>query len=235
MRETFVAAIVEPNALYREGLARILRASRFRILVSAPLLDDAASNVLAEHNNVLLVIGSGDDHQAMIRQIELFKAKNSAGRVAVVTDRHHQNEAVAAFRAGANAYFAGGTSGDAFIKSLDLVMLGETLMPAAMLMLLPEYERVNGTPLIEAELTRSHDTPQLSMQEKRILRSLVEGDSNKVIARKVSIAEATVKVHIKAILRKLRVHNRTQAAVWAINTGSFDSAISGRLEDLERP
>jgi two-component system nitrate/nitrite response regulator NarL len=48
---------------------------------------------------------------------------------------------------------------------------------------------------------------------------LVEGYSNKVIAHRIGIAEATVKTHIKAILRKVRVQNRTQAAVWAMNKG----------------
>ena len=50
-----------------------------------------------------------------------------------------------------------------------------------------------------------------------ILRCLIEGASNKCIARKIDITEATVKVHIKEILRKIRVQNRTQAAIWGIN------------------
>jgi two-component system, NarL family, nitrate/nitrite response regulator NarL len=50
---------------------------------------------------------------------------------------------------------------------------------------------------------------------------LLNGDANKVIARKVDIAEATVKVHVKAILRKIRVQNRTQAAIWAMNCRLF--------------
>jgi len=50
-----------------------------------------------------------------------------------------------------------------------------------------------------------------------ILRCLIEGNSNKSIARKIDIAEATVKVHVKAILRKIRVQNRTQAAIWGMN------------------
>ena len=49
---------------------------------------------------------------------------------------------------------------------------------------------------------------------------------NKVIARKIDIAEATVKVHIKAILRKIRVQNRTQAAIWAMNHNSALLAVS---------
>jgi two-component system nitrate/nitrite response regulator NarL len=43
----------------------------------------------------------------------------------------------------------------------------------------------------------------------------MDGEPNKVIARKLHVAEATVKVHIKAILRKIGVANRTQAAMWA--------------------
>ncbi|MFX5817298.1 LuxR C-terminal-related transcriptional regulator, partial [Acinetobacter baumannii] len=58
---------------------------------------------------------------------------------------------------------------------------------------------------------------QLSPREISILQCLIEGDSNKCIARKINIAEATVKVHIKAILRKIRVQNRTQAAIWGLN------------------
>ena len=50
-----------------------------------------------------------------------------------------------------------------------------------------------------------------------MLERLIEGDSNKCIARKIDIAEATVKVHVKAILRKIRVQNRTQAAIWGMN------------------
>jgi two-component system, NarL family, nitrate/nitrite response regulator NarL len=55
----------------------------------------------------------------------------------------------------------------------------------------------------------------LSRRELVILRTLTEGASNKIIARKLVITESTVKVHMKAILRKLRLQNRTQAAMWA--------------------
>jgi len=59
--------------------------------------------------------------------------------------------------------------------------------------------------------------PSLSRCEMLILRMLMEGASNKVIARRLVITESTVKVHMKAILRKLRLQNRTQAAIWARN------------------
>ena len=61
--------------------------------------------------------------------------------------------------------------------------------------------------------------PTLSKREREILRGLVSGWSNKVIARELAITEATVKVHMKALLRKIRITNRTQAAIWANNNG----------------
>ncbi len=60
---------------------------------------------------------------------------------------------------------------------------------------------------------------QLSDREQQILRDLARGHSNKIIARTYSLAEATVKVHMKSILRKTRLANRTQAAIWAMENG----------------
>jgi two-component system nitrate/nitrite response regulator NarL len=56
----------------------------------------------------------------------------------------------------------------------------------------------------------------LSPREKEILSDVVAGHSNKVIARHLEITEATVKVHLKSVLRKIRMENRTQAAIWAL-------------------
>jgi two-component system nitrate/nitrite response regulator NarL len=174
----------------------------------------------------LLIIDAGDDLNRIAGQIEFFKRQHPAGRVAVLADHYQPSEIVSAFRAGANAYFPKVAACDALIKYLELVMLGETIVPPMVLPIILDFEvddmRETTTRdigrdlvLIEAEGHRS----QLSTREKCILRCLVEGDSNKVIARKVDIAEATVKVHVKAILRKIRVHNRTQAAIWAMNNG----------------
>jgi two-component system nitrate/nitrite response regulator NarL len=60
---------------------------------------------------------------------------------------------------------------------------------------------------------------RLSEREAQILDGLVKGQPNKVIARTIDISEATVKVHMKSILRKIRVANRTQAAIWALENG----------------
>jgi DNA-binding NarL/FixJ family response regulator len=238
MRDVFSTVLVVSSGLLREGLARILRAAHFQILSSATALDDSVLNSLSRYQSVLLVIGSGDDPDATARQIELFKKKHRSGRVAVVADHYQLSDVISAFRAGADAYLVKVTNYRAFVKALESVMLGATIMPSEVLQSIFSHEdeainrdfRIQADPLVEAE---NNSMPHLSIQEKRILRHLVDGDSNKVIARKIDIAEATVKVHIKAILRKTRVHNRTQAAIWAVNNGSFAATIASGLDDLE--
>jgi two-component system nitrate/nitrite response regulator NarL len=74
---------------------------------------------------------------------------------------------------------------------------------------------------------RNHHS--LSEREAQMLEGLVKGHPNKVIARTCDIAEATVKVHIKAILRKIRVENRTQAAIWAMSNGYAADGSNVRL------
>jgi DNA-binding CsgD family transcriptional regulator len=67
----------------------------------------------------------------------------------------------------------------------------------------------------------------LSKREHQILRCLVYGMSNKLIARELNIAETTVKVHIRGVLRKTRLSNRTQAAIWALNSNFSSSPPAG--------
>ena len=72
----------------------------------------------------------------------------------------------------------------------------------------------------DARVQHNIPEPQLTDRQLAILRRLARGDSNKTIARTCHIAELTVKLHIKSILRKIRVKNRTQAAIWAIQNAS---------------
>ena len=74
----------------------------------------------------------------------------------------------------------------------------------------------------------------LSQREEEILKSVVRGHSNKMIARTCGVTDATIKVHMKSILRKIRVENRTQAAIWALERGygADSSSCSPALQPL---
>ena len=77
----------------------------------------------------------------------------------------------------------------------------------------------NGQLKVEYHRKHAPDPHQLSGRELDVFCLVALGHSNKLIARKLEIAEATVKVHVKAILRKLGLQNRTQAAIWALEHG----------------
>jgi len=77
----------------------------------------------------------------------------------------------------------------------------------------------------------------LSRREEEILKSVVRGHSNKIIARTCGVTDATIKVHMKSILRKIRVENRTQAAIWALEQGygADSNSRSPVLQPLPEP
>jgi two-component system nitrate/nitrite response regulator NarL len=98
-------------------------------------------------------------------------------------------------------------SADALVRSLLLISSGERVFPHDL--------ALGRKPAAPSSEHRSNDA-RLSPREKEILSHLVAGHSNKLIARHLGIAEATVKVHLKSVQRKIRVENRTQAAIWAL-------------------
>jgi DNA-binding NarL/FixJ family response regulator len=228
-QQSFATILVGKKILLREGLAKILRSANFRILASVSCADDLLPGKLQLQQPLFLVVHTGDDFDVAIEQIELLRNQYPGGRIAIVADHYRLGELVSAFRAGANGYFVDVMTCDVFIKSMELVMMGETIFPPPFLsfVLGPEGdhlgEAVPRKEKSQAILITTEDilAPQLSARELSILRCLIEGDSNKCIARKIDIAEATVKVHVKAILRKIGVQNRTQAAIWGMSNGSL--------------
>ena len=234
-RRAFPTFLVGSRALILEGITRILTPTRFRVIASAASIDDLPPELLPKDELLLLVIDAGDNPVASVEQIKLFKERYPPGRIAVLADRCQSNEVISAYQAGANAYLVKVSARSVLIKSLELVMLGETIVPPEILSSISAGDDRDGSgvytdassrePNAAGELIGGDDNgvlvPKLSVREKCILRCLLTGDANKVIARKVDISEGTVKVHVKAILRKIRVQNRTQAAIWAMNSRLF--------------
>ena len=225
-RHSFATAIIGKSSLLRDGIAKILHSANFRIVASVSSADDLPAGVEAD-TPLFLIVHTDDDFDFAARQIEFFRDNCPDGRIVIVADRYRPDELVAAFRAGANGCFVDVMSSDVFIRYLELVMMGETVLPPGFLSYVFGSE---GRPLRDDSASEDEKqtilvteiddpAPQLSPRERLILCCLIEGASNKSIARKMDIAEATVKVHVKAILRKIRVHNRTQAAIWGMNNG----------------
>jgi two-component system nitrate/nitrite response regulator NarL len=118
-----------------------------------------------------------------------------------------------AIECGARGFLPKDISPAALSLALQLIALGENLFAAPASLSRSQRAADEIPPVVETQELRI----PLSTRECVILQCLEAGSPNKVIARKLDIAKATVKVHLKSVLRKINVGNRTQAAVWAMN------------------
>jgi two-component system nitrate/nitrite response regulator NarL len=156
--------------------------------------------------------------------VRLLRSLLPDGKVALVgeTDRPIDAQRLSALSPDGGIFNLG--SRDALLKVLELIFLEQRVF------VLPKS--IATTSEEDIEFTRppkgsqSDNPPRLgsnghglSPRESQVLVCVAQGNSNKVIARLHNLSEATVKVHLKAILRKIEAHNRTQAAIWAIEHG----------------
>jgi two-component system nitrate/nitrite response regulator NarL len=222
--------LVEPNTLLREGLRRILAETEYNPVALSSSLADIFADRASGPTPFLLIIDGAANHQETLCQIRQIKDQYTSARVLMLVDRYDLKKIISAFQAGADAYLVKSVPCEVLVKTLDLVMLGETVFPSAVLELLQEHvlqpdERGEANGLGQSQ-EEQFQSKGLSVRETVILRCLMDGDSNKLIARKFDITEATVKVHVKAILRKIHAKNRTQAAIWAASHLPTDGQVS---------
>lgn len=206
--------LVDANKLFREGLKRLLDNSPFVISDEADSLGEGLTKLETglRARIALVEFDAGSDDMSMLHAFrEKYADLKLVVLAATTRNIHHLARC---FEAGADAYLLKNISPDALKQSLKLVLLGEKVFPTRLAALL-----VSGQVDTHRPVTASADLQGLSEREVQILRCLLNGHPNKVIAKKLNITEATVKVHLKGVLKKINAANRTQAAIWALNNG----------------
>ena len=206
MTDACPTTLVEANRLFRDGLRYLLVGTRFAVAAEFSTVEHALAHADAGAAPGLLVVSQAEPVPGDLEQL---RQACPAARLVVLADRVTIDGLRDALAAGIDGLLAKAVSPEALVQSLQLVLLGEKVYPTNLAALLTEV----GAPLPQASLRG------LSPREQEILQLLVTGASNKLIAIRLGIAEATVKVHLKTLLRKLEVNNRTQAAIWAMNHG----------------
>ncbi len=205
--------LVNKSRLFREGLKTFLVSSPMPVESEAADLKDALSLVRGGVRPELVIFDFTENdfsHLDIVRQLGRL-APNA--KLALLTGDISTNKLQQALDAGVDGCLARDISPEALIHYIGLIMAGERAFPA-------ELARMLFARHISAEDDQGGTSNNgLSRREAEILGCLVNGDPNKVIARRLEISEATVKVHLKTILRKINVANRTQAAMWALQNG----------------
>jgi two-component system nitrate/nitrite response regulator NarL len=143
-------------------------------------------------------------------------------RIVVVSEQFDLKTVIDCLNAGAAGYVIRSMKSMRMIAALRLVALGEKVVPSEFV------DTIGGCGIehaLNSDAEQEFEVAKLSPRELDVLCCLMAGYPNKVIARRLDVCEATVKVHVKAILRKLNVRNRTQAALWANSHGVNESVL----------
>ena len=207
------------NALVSIGLKHLLEGTCFSIAVSAA--DEASfSGRYPNTSPTLFMLNGSDTPDHIIDTARSLKGQYPEARIVVIADSFELGFVKLARSAGIDGFCLSTDDREVLVKALELVMLGEAVLPTRLMTLLLDMAPVGAElePQDGAGVGLEWSDPRLrklSSRESQILHCLTEGAPNKVIARKLDVAEATVKVHVKAILRKIGAANRTQAAMWA--------------------
>lgn len=209
MNESCRVLIVDDHPLFRRGLVQLLRTIPAFVLVGEAA-SGAEGLALARElrpDLILLDLNMRDgDGLDMLRGL---RAARSEARVVMVTVSDSGEDVVAALRGGAEGYLLKDMEPEAMLEALQAVAAGRVVIP-------PQLNHLLAAALRGESRPQSAGAAGLTEQELRILEKIAAGLSNKQIGRELDIAEGTVKVHVKHILRKLELRSRVEAAVWAV-------------------
>jgi two-component system, NarL family, nitrate/nitrite response regulator NarL len=210
--------LVGSKTLMREGLKQLLGGSPIQITNEAQRLAEVTQTFANGHVADLVLFDVSEFQDETAQSVRELKTRFPSIKLVMLTDVLDGAQLAASLAAGVDGYLMKEISCEALLQSLQLVMLGEKVFPTDLATLL-----VNGTPTAPRSGRRTVSDEVkgrgLSDREMQILQCLAQGDSNKTIANRLNITEATVKVHVKSLLRKIQANNRTQAAIWAVNQG----------------
>lgn len=216
------------SAHIREGARPFKNAAE--LLMHVPMPDGAP-------RSVLMSVGRRSVTEPQMReQLQCLRRALASTPVIVLSDRDDPEEVVAAFREGARGYVPTSLEPHLVIEAIRMVLSGGAFVPAEVMM----RSRREIQPELRPELREEPSLPpnvpvahgeQWPPRQLAVLHLLVQGRANKEIARALTMEESTVKVHVRHIMRKLGVVNRTQAALSARRLGI--AAASNALRQLD--
>lgn len=210
------ACLISANDISREGLAFFLRSEGFELFSSISGIE----HLDVTRTDSYLAVIDDPEPAGQIEAVDGVLACSPNAKVVILAEAFNLETMLACFRAGAHGYIVKTMRSQPMMASLRLVALGEKVMPSV---LIDNLDRRPASHPAKFSTDYELDSANLSPRERDVLCGLMAGYSNKLIARQLTVCEATIKVHVKAILRKLKVCNRTQAAIWANSNGLTES------------
>jgi two-component system NarL family response regulator len=195
--------IVEDHAIMREGLRLIVGSQRDMAVVAEAADGAQAVDLYTRHRPDLTLMDLRMPGMNGVEAIRQIRSLFPSARFIVLTTYEGDEDVYSALQAGAQAYLLKGMSREDLLDAIRTVQAGGKRIPSAVAVRLAEH--------------MSH--PELTSREVQVLQLIAAGCSNKEIASSLDITEFTVKFHVKSILSKFGVRDRTQAVTTALQRG----------------
>ena len=207
--------LIDDHTLFRVGLEGLLVSRGIEIAASVDRGEDCVELVKDKNPDVVLLDMRMPDINGL-GVLRLLRENDLNMPIVMLTTSTEETDLVESLRAGAQGYLLKDMEPDALVIALRDIVAGKTVVAPD---LAPVLARAVQGKSEEPQSTESSPFDDLTPRETEILGLLAEGQSNKAIARNLGISDGTVKLHVKAILRKLNVHSRVEAAVMAVEKG----------------
>ncbi len=205
--------VIRESRLFREGLACLLSKTPYKVTAIVDICDVPMFLEKAGKPPELVHFGLPTDHDDGLDELMRVRESYPDSRIVVLASTPSKRHFTQCLTVGVDGYLLTDISPEVLFESLRLIYLGEKVFPTILAAwVVDDDEDMFSGP---SELGGK----ALSRREHEILCLVIEGESNKMIANSLRIADATVKIHLRRILKKINATNRTQAAVWAVNHG----------------
>jgi DNA-binding NarL/FixJ family response regulator len=209
---------VDDHALFRAGLKELLTRRGFEVIGEAANGREAVALVESLAPDLVLMDLQMPEMSGL-EAIRLIKAQSPALPVVVLTASEDDTDLFEAIKSGAQGYLMKGMDPNAVISLIEAASRGEpALTPHLAAKILAEFARTASPRADPAPPPPTAEEP-LTPRELQVLSLLTSGLSNKEIARRLSLSENTVKFHLKNILQKLHLQNRSQVVAYALRHG----------------
>jgi len=205
--ETSTILLIDDHPMLRTGVKQLISMIPELSVIGEAGNGELGVQLAEELDPDLILLDLNMPGMNGLETLDCLREKSLSGRIVVFTVSNHEEDVVSALKRGADGYLLKDMEPEDLLKALQQATAGIVVLSEALTPVLAASLRAN-------RATSDRDINQLTPRERDILKLIAQGLPNKMIARRLDITESTVKVHVKHLLKKMKLKSRVEAAVW---------------------
>ena len=206
--------VIDDHPMLRTGVKQLISMAPNLNVIAEAGSGEQGVNLAEEFDPDLILLDLNMPGMNGLETLDCLRKKSLSGRIVVFTVSNHEDDVVNALKRGADGYLLKDMEPEDLLQALQQATAGEIVLSETLTSVLAVSLRAN-------RATADRDINQLTPRERDILKLIARGLPNKMIARQLDITESTVKVHVKHLLKKMKLKSRVEAAVWVHQDNIF--------------